>query len=533
MEKNATTLREESLNGPKEIKIISGTAAFEEAKLKEPPKPFAARSLILYLACLVGFLCSTANGYDGSLMNSFLETPAFLEFFHIENKGLWSGIVANMYTIGGVVALPFVGPSLDQLGRRAGMFAGATLIIIGTIIQGTTSTDASRAQFMGGRFVLGFGVSFMTAGGPILVLEISHPAYRGVMTAWYNTFWFTGSILASGTARGTIGLHGNNSWLIMTWLQLLFAGVVFLFAWILPESPRWLYTRGKRDKCREMLTYWHGHDNPDSVWVQLQLQEYEEYLEMDGSDKRWWDYRSLFRNKPSVYRLCCNLVIVVFGQWAGNAVLSYYLSSALDTAGYHDELQQKNINLILNCVQFVTALIGARTVEWFGRRPLLLFANIGCAICWVCITGSTATLAKDETNNAAGTAAVAFIFMFNIIFAFGFTPLQQLVPVEVLSFEMRAKGMAFSSFVMNLAMLMNNYAWPVSMEKIGWRTYIIFAVWDVFQAIVIYFLIPETKNRTLEELDDIFHASNPVKASLEKKRIAVDSDRHVLEVEKS
>lgn len=94
-----------------------------------------------------------------------------------------------MYTIGGVVALPTVGPILDNLGRRAGMFIGGILIIVGTILQGTTVEHASRSQFMGGRFVLGFGATLITTAGPILVLEISHPAYRGRLTAWYNTFW--------------------------------------------------------------------------------------------------------------------------------------------------------------------------------------------------------------------------------------------------------------------------------------------------------------------------------------------------------
>lgn len=122
-------------------------------------------------------------------MNSFLQTDAFLKFFNIQNVGIWSGIVANMYTIGGVVALPFVGPVLDQIGRRGGMFTGSLCIIVGTIIQAMTIHTHSRGQFMGGRFLLGFGVSFMSSAGPILVLELAHPAYRGKLGAWYNTFW--------------------------------------------------------------------------------------------------------------------------------------------------------------------------------------------------------------------------------------------------------------------------------------------------------------------------------------------------------
>ena len=73
---------------------------------------------------------------------------------------------------------------------------------------------------------------------------------------------------------------------------------------------------------KPMLTKYHGEGNPDSEWVKLQLNEYEELLEMDGTDKRWWDYRGLFRDKSSCYRLFCNVAVTIFGQWAGNGNFS-------------------------------------------------------------------------------------------------------------------------------------------------------------------------------------------------------------------
>jgi hypothetical protein len=89
-------------------------------------------------------------------------------------------------------------------------------------------------------------------------------------------------------------------------------------AMFLPESPRWLYTRGKQDQAKAMMVKYHGQGNPDSIWVTLQLREYEEYLEMDGADKRWWDYRALFMTRAARYRMACNCIISIFGQWAGN-----------------------------------------------------------------------------------------------------------------------------------------------------------------------------------------------------------------------
>lgn len=137
-----------------------------------------------------GFFCSTANGYDGSLLNNLFINPTFEHFFHGSNSGIWAGIVTSMYQIGSVTAIPasilrnsktgnleililsqFIGPAIDHLGRRGGMWLGALFIVVGTIVQGVTvhisNYHQATHQFMGGRFLLGFGVSLAASAGPM------------------------------------------------------------------------------------------------------------------------------------------------------------------------------------------------------------------------------------------------------------------------------------------------------------------------------------------------------------------------------
>jgi len=517
-----------------EVKIVKGSGAYNEAILTEKPKILNRTTLLLFLCTLLGFFCQTMNGFDGSLFNGLTANKTFLDFFHGSNNGIWAGLVSAMYQIGGVAALPFVGPAIDTWGRKVGMFIGAFLIIMGTIITGTTVHNASVHQFMGGRFLLGFGVSIASAAGPIYVVEMTHPAYRGVVTAYCNTFWFTGSILASGAVRGALNLKGNISWQLPVWLQMFFSGLICLFVFFIPESPRWLYVSGKQDKAIATLTKWHGYGNRESAWVKLQVAEYDEFLVVNGADKRWWDYRALFHSRSSCYRLACNCIFAIFAQWAGNGVLSYFLPAVLTTAGYTQSITQANINLGYACFQFVFALTGAAFVDRLGRRPLMLFSMAGCCVVWICVTAATGTYAQsNSTNAAAAKATVAFIFIFGAVFSFGITPLQALYPVEVLSFEMRAKGMAFSSLAVNAGGMLNQFAWPVSLKAIGWKTYIVFVVWCAVQTAVFYFFLPETKNRTLEELDQIFAARRPVKESLKAKKVALRADSTVLGIEEA
>lgn len=184
--------------------------------------------------------------------------------------------------------------------------------------------------------------------------------------------------------------------------------------------------------------------------------------------------------------------------------MSYFLGKVLSSIGIAGNVGKANITLINSCQQFCWALFGASLVDRVGRRPLLLFSNIGCCVVWLAVTISTALYTQgippggDISNNkAAGTASLVFIFIFGAVYSIGFTPLQALYPVEVLSFEMRAKGMGFSGTAVAAANLVNQFAWPIAMDRIGWHTYIIFTVWCAIQAAVIWFYIPETKNRTV------------------------------------
>ena len=117
-----------------------------------------------------------------------------------------------------------------------------------------------------GRFILGFGVSIASAAGPIYVVETTHPYYRPMATAYCNTFWFTGSILSSGAIRGGLNLGGNLSWQLPVWLQLVFPGLICMLCFLVPESPRWLYVRGKKEASVNMLTKWHGYGNFENPW---------------------------------------------------------------------------------------------------------------------------------------------------------------------------------------------------------------------------------------------------------------------------
>jgi hypothetical protein len=130
-------------------------------------------------------------------------------------------------------------------------------------------------------------------------------------------------------------------------------------------------------------------------------------------------------------------------------------------------------------------------------------------------------LSDAGTQNAMrANAGITFIFLFMVFFSFGITPLQALYPAEVLAFENRAKGLALQGWVTNAVSLINTFGLPSALAALTWKTYLIFMVWDVVGVITIYWFVVETKQLSLEDMDEVFMAPNPKKRSFELAKLA-------------
>ncbi|EXJ87003.1 hypothetical protein A1O3_03960 [Capronia epimyces CBS 606.96] len=496
------------------LRSLRGVAALEVAGRLEPPVKTSKRMIQLYIMCGLMFLGSTMNGYDGALMGNLLAMPAFQQQFGATILGIKTGIISSMLQIGSVSALPAVGPCGDVFGRRVGIFIGCAFIVMGTILQGTSH---HLNQFMAGRFFIGFGGTIANAICPAYVVEFAHPTMRGRITGMYNTCYYLGAILAAAVLRGCVNYTGDISWLIPTWLQMAFPSILLVLCPFVPESPRWQYSHGYSDACKASLIKYHGNDNPDSLWVSLQMREFEEELELDGADKRWWDYRSLFNSRAALYRVVlCAVAISAFSQWTGQAGVSYFLPGMLTTTGITDTETILDINLGTTLSSGIAAVTGANLMDRFGRRKILITCCATLTAIWAIMAACTGVYYQNQDATAA-RASVAFIFLIGMVFSFAYTPLQAMYPVEVLAYEQRAKGMALQNMAGNAAGLVNMFAIPVALKDITWKTYFVFLVTCGLETLYYWFVMVETKGHTLEEMNEIFRAKNPKQASLIQK----------------
>jgi len=247
----------------------------------------------------------------------------------------------------------------------------------------------------------------------------------------------------------------------------------------------------------------------NSPMIQLEIQEIEERISLDGADKRWWDFRELFRTGANRYRFWLCAITSIWGQLSGNGLITYFLPVLLQQAGIVDRNRQRVLNLVNSVTSFIGALTGTAVVDHFGRRPLLLFASFSCTAGMAIVAGLLSPAGPQSPTRA--NAGISFIFLFMVFFSFGWTPLQALYPAEVLAYENRAKGLALQGWVTSAVSMINTFGLPPALKALNWKTYLIFMAWDVVGIVTIWYFIVETKQLSLEELDDVFEASNPRK----------------------
>lgn len=271
------------------------------------------------------------------------------------------------------------------------------------------------------------------------------------------------------------------------------------------------------EEATKVLAKYHGEGSVSHPIVEMQLKEMHHQISTDASDKKWWDYRELWNTHSARRRLICVIGMAMFGQLSGNSATGYYLPVMAKNAGIDDAHTQLILNAIYPIICFVAATIGARMCDVIGRRPLLLYSIVFCSASFLVMFGTSKVANDDPSNTPAANASIAFIYVFGIVFSFGWTPLQSMYIAETLPTATRAKGTAMGNLASNAAGAISNYGIGPGLNAIGYYFYLVFVGWDLIEWGIMYLYFPETKDRTLEELSEVFEAKNPVKKSLEKR----------------
>lgn len=356
---------------------------------------------------------------------------------------------------------------------------------------------------LGTRVMLGVGLGFSQTAAPPLTTELAHPKHRGQVTALFQTIWFWGSITSACVTLGTLFLAGTWSWRLPCLLQGFFPGLQLLGLLIIPESPRWLISKGRKEEALLMLAKYHANGATEDELVRYEYSEICEAIGKEHEAARTTGFLSFFETKGNRHRFLICVLVGFMIQWAGNGIVSYYLAPILESVGITSSVSQSCINLGLQVWNALCAGSGAFAAEHFGRRPLWLTSACGMLASFIVVTALSGVFAEHHIT-AAGSAVVAFLFIFNGFYAVAFTPLSIAYPVEILPFRLRAKGVSINLIVVFGAGFFNQYVNPIAFGAIHWKFYFVY-IGTLFSMIfIIYFLFPETKGRTLEEIAMVF-----------------------------
>lgn len=473
--------------------------------------------LALNTLLIVPLLSAASFGYDGSLMNGLQAMEEWRHEFGYP-RGTMLGFVNAAMSIGGIVALPLSGYLSDNLGRRSTLAIGLFGIIAGTIIQ---ATSINIAQLIASRFIVGIAGLFTTQPSPLLVAELSFPTFRGKMTCLYWAFYFVGAIVASWLCFGCTGRGDAWAWRIPTILQAAFPIVQLTFLFLVPESPRWLMSKGRVNEARKTLVKFHAGGDNDSPLVDTELLEISNALDMEKSANQtsWKAFVATPGNRKRTY---IAITLGLSSQWCGTPVVSFYLTLVLNTIGITSSYMQTLINGFLQVFNFFFSTLAALLVDFFGRRFLFLWSGIGMLISFIIWTICSAIF-EQSGSVAAGRTVVGFIFIFFFHYDMAFTPLLLGYPTEIFPYSMRSKGVSLVLVTTFVSLFILAFCNSIAMDNIGWRYYIVFCVNLAFIVFNAYFFFPETKGYSLEEIAVLFDGleTTDLEALMSKEHIGM------------
>ncbi|OLN88135.1 Maltose permease MAL31-like protein 1 [Colletotrichum chlorophyti] len=513
--------------------------AFEAEHSLKPRDAIRAYPMAVFWSLVVS-LCVIMEGYDTILIGSFFAHPEFTKKFgeqkdaqgHDQLSALWQAILGNSSTIGCILGVLANGLLVERFGQKIAL-VGSLFVLAGCIF--ITFFAVNRVMLMLGQIACGLPWGVFASSAPAYASEVLPLTLRVYLTTWTNMCFIIGQLIAAGILAGLIPLRDQWSFRIPFALQWAWPVVLIPLLVFAPESPWHLVRKGRVDEAEASLSRLQRRkvNNLDVKYRLKEIQDTNDLEEKHQTGTSYWDcFRGVELRRTEIACMAFAAQVLSGSNFAYNSVY-FFQQVGLQT--------QDTYNLNIGG----TALALAGTFfNWFalmprfGRRRIFLWGMFTMSVILFVIgvldefTYSSSTLSK-----AIGWAQAALTLVWTFIFQLSVGQLGWAIPSEVGSTRLRQKTICiarFAYYVMNLlaSTIQPYFINPNSLNLKG-KTGFIWGSTAFCTFVWAFFRLPETKGRSYQELDYLFHRKIPTRLFETVDIDVLDEDQEKLVVQPS
>lgn len=437
----------------------------------------------------LGALAAVLFGYDNGIIGAaLLFIPRDLPLTPWQE-----GAVVSATVFGAMVGALGSGPAADRLGRQRILLAAGVVFTIGALGAGLATTVAMLVGF---RFILGLGIGIASVLVPLYLAEMAPAADRGVVTSLNQYMIIVGTALSAALGYA-LAFAGSWRWMLLVGVFPAVVLVVGMLA--MPDTPRSLVRRGQDDNARAVLIGLRG----DTAAAD------QEFTEITALERQQHDTRTLARLSAGWVRrlLLLGALLAIFQQITGINAIVYYAPTILTGFGLSKTtaLLFGFLNGLVN-IGTIALVVRAKIVDRRGRKPVLLAGLVGMSASLFAVGAAALTLPVN--SNALFIIAAAAFVVFTNTFSATWGPVLWVMLAEIFPLAIRGAAMAIATLFNWLAAFVVSLTFPSFAALAGTGVaFIVYAAVGVVLFPIVWWMVPETKERSLESLEAAFRDS--------------------------
>ncbi|KAG6455721.1 facilitated trehalose transporter Tret1 [Manduca sexta] len=400
-------------------------------------------------------------------------------------------LVSSVLAIGAaMVALP-VGVLAQKIGRRPTILLLAVPFFINWLL---TIFANGAGMLIAARFFAGLGTGGICVAAPMYIGEIAETSIRGSLGAFFQLFLTVGILF-------TFVVGGWTHWKTLSIISAVLPPLLVAVFWWMPETPQYLLGKNRRRDAEKSLRWLRG---PDAD-LTAELEDMQK--DVDEASRQSAGVLSMVTSRAPRMALVCGLGLMFFQQFSGINAVIFYTNNIFQSAG--SDIPPAIATIIVGVVQTAATYVSSLLVERAGRRILLLQSCIIMGLCLI-ILGVYFKLQNDHFNvAAAGWLPLVCLVLFIISFSMGFGPIPWMMMAELFPVEFRGTATGITVITNWVLVFVVTLCFPIMKDAIGIYTcFWFFAVVMIVCIFFVFFLIPETKGKTVSQIQAILAGKN-------------------------